>query len=143
MYTTPKVYSFTHYLFIYLSTHVFSVSIPQRIMLFSIHWLYFLRMFFFFSTKYKLIVDVLKINVYFPMRSKQRANNTRNTSQVNNKQVFGNNQYTKQPKYEHNRNTTFSGNQFMTQASTNKHKFLLSPIYNTFSQQFTTQANIN
>ena len=98
---------------------------------------------FFFSTKYKLIVDVLKINVYFPMRSKQRANNTRNTSQVNNKQVFGNNQYTKQPKYERNRNTTFSGNQFMTQASTNKHKFLLSPIYNTFSQQFTTQANIN
>lgn len=77
------------------------------------------------------------------MIRKQLANNTCNTSQVNNKQVFGNNQYTKQPKYEHNRNTTFSGNQFMTQASTNKHKFLLSPIYNTFSQQFTTQANIN
>ena len=77
------------------------------------------------------------------MRGKQRANNTCNTSQVNNKKVFGNNQYTKQPKYEHNRNTTFSGNQFTTQASTNKHNFLLSPIYNTFSQQFTTQANIN
>ena len=77
------------------------------------------------------------------MIRKQLANNTCNTSQVNNKQVFGNNQYTKQPKYEHNRNTTFSGNQFMTQASTNKHNFLLSPIYNTFSQQFTTQANIN
>ena len=113
MYTTPKVYSFTHYLFIYLSTHVFSVSIPQRIMLFSIHWLYFLRMSFFF---YKIEIDCwcFKINVYFPMRGKQRANNTCNTSQVNSKQLFGNNQYTKQPKYEHNRNTTFNGNQFTT-----------------------------
>ena len=142
MYTPPKVYSFTHYLFIYLSTHVFSVSIPQRITLFSIHWLYFLRMSFFF---YKIEIDCwcFKINVYFPMRGEQRANNTCNTSQVNSKQLFGNNQYTKQPKYEHNRNTTFSGNQFTKQANTNKHNFLLSPIYNTFSQQFTTQANIN
>ena len=74
------------------------------------------------------------------MRGKQRANNTCNTSQVNNKQLFGNKQY---KKYEHNRNTTFSDNQFTTQASTNKHNFLLSTIYDTFSQQFTTQANIN
>ena len=132
MYTTPKVYSFTQYLFIYLSTLVFSVSILQRIMLFSIHWFYFLRMSFFF---YKIEIDCwcFKINVYFPMRGKQRANNMCNTSQVNNKQVFGNNQYTKQPKYEHNRNTTFGGNQFTKQANTNKHNFWLSPIYNTFS----------
>ena len=83
MYTTPKVYSFTQYLFIYLSTLVFSVSIPQRIILFSIHWFYFLRMSFFF---YKIEIDCwcFKINVYFPMRGNQRANNTCNTSQVNN-----------------------------------------------------------
>ena len=83
------------------------------------------------------------------MRGKQRANNTCNTSQVNNKQLFGNNQFTKQPKYEHNRNTTFSGNQFTTQASTNKHNLqhFLSAVYNTSEyklnrgahKEFTTQ----
>ena len=63
------------------------------------------------------------------MRGKRRANNMCNTSQVNNKQVFGNNQYTKQPKYEHNQNTTFSGNQFTKQANTNKQNFLLKLIF--------------
>ena len=43
------------------------------------------------------------------------TSHTCNTSQANNKQVFGNNQYTKQPKYEHNRITTLSGNQSTAQ----------------------------
>ena len=66
-----------------------------------------------------------------------------NISQLNNKQVFGNNQHSKRLKCEHNRNTTFSDYKFTTQASTPMHNFLLSPIYNTCYQQFTTQAKIN
>ena len=92
---------------------------------------FFQDVIYFFSTKKKLIVDVLKSIYIFQWEAKNEpttgkwrytGSHAYNIRQLNNKQVFGNNQYTKQPKYEHNRNTTFSDYKFTTKAST--------PIYN-------------